>query len=120
MPVPEAYDACRVTAPIVSASCGVPVTATSSLKTTCNLIVSPIPYESPTPGRLTIEPPVTSGALPPCRPSTVWPEAAVIAWLPSPKAALAPALLRIAPPFSVSALAATPIPSPSRSDWPTV
>ena len=96
------------------------VTVTRSLKITCTLIVSPNPYEPSTPGRLTIETPVTSGLLSACRPSTVWPDAAVIAWLPSPKAALAPALLRIAPPFSVSALAPTPIPSPSRSDWPTV
>ena len=113
-PTVRRYVAWRVCVPIVSPSCGLPVTVTGILKATLAPIFSPAPYVSPLTGVLVIAAPVTAGAVA-LLPVTLWVAAAAVAWLPKLRLALVPTVLRIVPPFSVSALAAIPIPSASES-----
>ena len=67
----------------------------------------------PLAGELVIATESTTGAV--AVPSTLWPAALAMAWLPSPKFALAALAVRMVPLFSVSASAAMPIPSLSTS-----
>ena len=67
----------------------------------------------PLAGELVMATESTTGAV--VVPSTLWPEALAMAWLPRPRAALAAVAVRMVPPFSVSASAAMPIPSLSTS-----
>ena len=117
MPVPPAYAACRTAAPIVSASCGAPVTSTALLNVTVATIVSPRSKVSPTGGEPKTRP-LTPGG--PWLASTLWAAAFAIACAPRPSAALVDVPLRIVPPLSDSALAPTPIPSESASPTSTV
>ena len=70
------------------------------------------------PASLVIATWVTAGTVMP--PFTLWLAAAVMAWLPSESAALAPDALRIRPPLNVKASAPTSIPFASRSSAFTV
>ena len=112
MPLPLAYDACRVAEPIPSASCGAPVTSTDLLNVTVATIVSPRSYVELDNGAFS-DNPVTAGG--PCAPSTLWALDGTTTWLPSPSLAFADAVLWIVPEFSVRALAPTLIPSGSLS-----
>ena len=119
MPVPLAYAACFVAAPIVSASCGVPVTSTALVNVTVTSIRSPRSKVSPTAGDPTATPATLGG---PRAPSTLWAAAAAIAFAPSPKlAAVLPSRASaIPPPFNASALAPMPTPVESASAAITV
>ena len=113
MPVPLAYSACRVCEPIVSASRGVPATATERSHLTVTTIRSPkVNVES---GVLFSDTELTDGRV--VRPPfTLWASVFGTA-LGSVKAAGDPLTASlIVPPFSVSALVAMLIPSASTSD----
>ena len=88
---------------------------------TSTRILSPVmKYARPPSGRVMIRTAVTIGATA-IEPSTLWDESSVMAWLPSPVSAFSLAdSLRIAPPLSSSAPAATERPFVSRSAVPTV
>ena len=68
---------------------------------------------SPLSGRLVTRTPLTAGIV--LLPSTLWPEAALIACVPRASVAFWADSLTIDPPLSVSAPDPTLIPSPSRS-----
>ena len=96
---------------MLSATCGVPVTATPRLNVTRAVTRSPRSYVVPSDGAVRLRP-VTTGP-----PSTLWFASFAMAFVPSPSVAavdeLRPSL--IAPLFSVSADAATLMPSGSQS-----
>ena len=104
--------------PTPSASCGLPVTVTGIWKPTCTEIVSSAVYVLSAPASLAITTASTAGTV--VAPSTLWAAAFAIAFAPSPSAAFVPVPLRIVPPFSVSAPAATLIPPLSASVARTV
>ena len=113
MPVPLAYSACRVCVPIVSASRGVPVTATVRSHLTVTTIRSPkVNVKS---GVLFSDSALTDGRV--VRPPfTLWDTVFGIARGSVKAAAESLTASLIVPPFSVSALVATLIPSASTSD----
>ena len=119
VPVPEAYDACRVTEPIVSANCGAPVTSTALLNVTVAAIVSPRSKVSPTTGS-PIATPVTPAA--PWLASTLCAAAFAIACalrLKSADKLVPPRTSLIVPPFNAKASASMLIPSESASPTAT-
>ena len=112
VPLPLEYAACRVALPIVSANRGVPVTVTAMLKPTCTEITAPRVYVPPI-GVLAKVTDATVGAV--ALPFTLCAAEFAIACMPRASAAFAPPALRIVPPLSPSAPAATLIPSLSWS-----
>ena len=105
---------------MVSASCGAPVTVTGRSKRTSTSISSPIPNMAPFAGVLMIDAPLTDAAVN-VPPATLWFAESAIARAPRPStASRVPPDTLIAPPFRVSASAATPSPSGSVSPEATV
>ena len=103
MPLPLAYDACRVSVSIASASCGVPVTTTGRVNDTSTSIRSVRPYVLSLAGALVIATPLGADVVN-VPPATLWPVLFVIACTPSPSTAfVAPPDTRIVPLFSASA-----------------
>ena len=112
----DAYTAVRSAPPTASVSRGEPVTATGSLNCTSISTVSPRTKTEPSRGEDASVTPVTVGAAVSTRSaSTRCPAAFAIAWPPRPSRASILSRSLMAPPFSDSAPAAMPMPSPSRS-----
>ena len=114
VPVPEAYMALRLTAPVASSSCGVPATSTFSLNATVMLIIAPVPYVPSASGEvtlMTVGRVVSAGGpvIPPLLPlvsTTMVPELDSEPSVPGStksKTAALPALSMMDPPLSFSA-----------------
>ena len=114
VPLPPAYDACAVAAPIPSVSCGLPVTVTGIWKPISTPTSSPAPYVSPETGLVLNRAEATSGGV---TVPSIW---SLSNSMFSLSAASAPPALRIVPPFSVSAPRSTTNPFASRSVARTV
>ena len=113
--VTETYAACRVREPIVSASCGAPVTATVRLNVTSTSICSLSPYVLPPAGLLWIDTPLTDAAVN-VPPATRRVPSLLIAWCARlSSASVVPPATSIVPPFSAKALAPMLNPSVSAS-----
>ena len=115
--LPETYPACRVALPMLSATCGVPVTVTGSLKPTVTSITSSAMKRPSAPCPVPeSETPVTVGATwSAAAPFTVKPLWSPSAWVPRSRVAALPAASAMAPPFRPSAEAPTAIPLESVS-----
>ena len=106
--------------PIISASCGVPLTVTGRVNVTATSMVSPSPYVLLLEGALAIAAPLTAAAVN-VPPATLWLELLATAFAPRPSSASnVPPATSIDPLFSDSAFAAMLSPSLSASPEATV